>query len=292
MADTKKLEMALECLLNEEDGKAGELLHEFIVHSARDILEDIESSEAVMESSEDMEGDFAQDVEGEEMYSDDELDTDGEEDMDADPALDIDPENETVEERLMDLEDALEELQAEFASLGGEEDDADEFDSEMDSDEGAEDELSDDDAASDVEDDVEELEAEELGEAVDLLAVPKVNPAEGQPVGSDSTGGGSTDVNDKSSFLQNSGKKGVDGKTQTLAPKSSSEARKDSTSNTGQPSGKGKGVPAGTGEVHNRLSGKAEKTYSKEKKQAIKKDTSGDKGDKGAGSLVSGKKIR
>jgi hypothetical protein len=94
-----------------------------------------------------------------------------------------------LEDRVVDLEDKLDELMAEFESLMGDDGGADEMDAEMDM------EVGDDMDSEEVVDD--ELETEGMYENVDLKAAPKPVTAE--------EGG----INKKSTVAANSGAKGA-----------------------------------------------------------------------------------
>ena len=126
MADNK-LEQMLEHLVNDEQDKAEELFHEYVVAKSREIyeglVEDQWDEEEVAEADDDMMGgDATDDLE-------DEITADDEDEMDMD-----DEEGEESEEELFqDLEDIVDELQAKFDELKGGDDDDDEMD--MDDDE-------------------------------------------------------------------------------------------------------------------------------------------------------------
>lgn len=117
---SKKLEKVLECLLNEEQESAAELLHDFVVEKARNIYQDLveeEDMEDGMCEDDDMEGDIGGD-EKEDFANDIEADMDSD---DMDDMDDMEGEEDT-EERVADLESALADLRAEFDALMGDSD--------------------------------------------------------------------------------------------------------------------------------------------------------------------------
>ena len=147
MADQNKFEQMLEKLVNEDKAGAEELFHEIVVEKSRDIyesllesdLEDEEVDEAtdeeVDESDEDLdeandeEVDESDDEELDEDFNLDEFEVEADPmdammgDMEVDggeaPAMDMDMggEEESDEARIDDLEDALEDLKAEFDKM-------------------------------------------------------------------------------------------------------------------------------------------------------------------------------
>lgn len=137
MTDRKKFEQMLELLINEETEKAKELFHDIVVEKSREIYESLLESD--FEQEETTEGMDEEPTEGmdEEPYeaADDEEGGD-EPDMGGDeesPDMGGDEEDMSDEEqtdRILDLEDALEELKAEFEELmagGGMDDEGDEM---------------------------------------------------------------------------------------------------------------------------------------------------------------------
>ena len=200
-----KFEQLIEYVINDDEAKARELFHDIVVEKSRAIYEEMmddeheeesmeeaveDDAEAMEEGMDDMGGDQADDliddIETEESgvsmgEAEDEVKMDaefGDEESDA-----------GLEDRVVDLEDKLDELMAEFESLMGDEGGADEMDAEMDM------EVGDDMDSEEVVDD--ELETEGMYENVDLKAAPK-------PVTSEEGG-----VNKKSTVAANSGAKGA-----------------------------------------------------------------------------------
>ena len=162
MADKNLIQQMLEHLVNDDQAKAEELFHEYVVSASREIYEslieaEIEDDEEVEEASQDKD---AEEDKVEENFEDIAIEGDDE----ADPADDllgdteVDDEEgadefggeegpESLEDKVMDLEDAVEELEAKFAELqAGEEQEpehADMFGGEEEGDEGEEDEMKD-----------------------------------------------------------------------------------------------------------------------------------------------------
>ena len=206
-----KFEQLIEYVINDEEAKARELFHDIVVEKSRAIYEemmqeedDLDEAEAVEESADedideglggDQADDLIDDVETEEQGmseeeddSDDGMDLDGD-DHDADMGGD-----EELEDRVVDLEDKLDELMAEFEALMGDEAGmGDEADMDMDM------TVGDDMDAEEVVDD--ELETEGMMEAVNLKSAPA-------PVKSEESG-----VNKKSIVAANAGAKGPVGNT-------------------------------------------------------------------------------
>lgn len=133
---SKKFEQLLDLVVNEEMDKANELFHEIVVEMSRDIYENMiadESSEyedSVEEASEeyedsveegmhpDMEEETTMEIGGDpsDDFIDDVEDTDAMDDEDDMDSGEISDEGDS-EDRISDLEDALEELKAEFEAL-------------------------------------------------------------------------------------------------------------------------------------------------------------------------------
>lgn len=147
MADLNKFEEMLERLINEDQSGAEELFHEIVVEKSREIYENIlaedadeevdETTDEEVDESDDEEVEEASDDELDEDFNldefeveadDDEMDMDmgGDEtddmlgDIEGDDEMDMDDEgDEDIEDRVVDLEDALDELKAEFEKMAG-----------------------------------------------------------------------------------------------------------------------------------------------------------------------------
>jgi len=222
---TSKFEQLIEYVINDEEAKAKELFHDIVVEKSREIYENLmneEESEEELDESEEEELDEAKeedaeeldeseekdveesiggdasdnlinDVEAEEQgmqESEEEFDDEAEEEGE-DVTHEIEGEHD-IEDRVVDLEDKLDELMAEFESLmGGEEHHGD---SVADIDGGDALEMDDTDTAEF--DDMDEM---SMMENVKLDAAPK--PTTTEPAG----------TNTKSTVAFNSGAKGMQG---------------------------------------------------------------------------------
>jgi len=223
---TSKFEQLIEYVINDEEAKAKELFHDIVVEKSREIYENL-MDEEVEELDEESDADrddhaekagkkVAKDIEYDEMHedmggdaSDDLIDDveaeeqgmqeDEESDVEFDDAAEEDGEDLThdmekdhddgadIEDRVVDLEDKLDELMAEFESLMGGEG----GDSVSDIDGGDALEMDDTDTA--------EFSDEEMGmmEAINLAKAPA--PVTSEPAG----------TNTKSTNANNSGAKGA-----------------------------------------------------------------------------------
>lgn len=173
-----KLEKVLEHLIENDQAKAGELLHEYIIESARKVHESIIAEDDDLED-EDLEALGDDEVDGEEYVEDEDLVSDEEASDELESELEgeenADGASEDVEDRLDDLEDELEKLRAEFEELAAIEDEehGDEYNYEVedadDSEEADEegDENADEDGEGDDEEDGEGDEDEEVDESLD-----------------------------------------------------------------------------------------------------------------------------
>ena len=225
---TSKFEQLIEYVINDEEAKAKELFHDIVVEKSREIYENLMDEEVEeLDEESDAERDdhaekagkkVAKDIEYDEMHEDfggdasDDLidDVEAEEqgmqeeeesDVEFDDAAEEDGEDLThdmekdhddgadIEDRVVDLEDKLDELMAEFESLMGGEG----GDSVSDIDGGDALEMDDTDTA--------EFSDEEMGmmEAVNLAKAPA--PVTSEPAG----------TNTKSTVAFNSGAKGMEG---------------------------------------------------------------------------------
>ena len=118
-----KFEQLIEYIINEETEKANELFHNLVVEKSRDIYnelvaeemqDDMEEGGQEMDATDDMMGDISADEEGM-----DQEDGEGEDEADGeDMGMDDDMGGEEgIEDRVVDLEDALDDLKAEFEKL-------------------------------------------------------------------------------------------------------------------------------------------------------------------------------
>jgi len=223
---TSKFEQLIEYVINDEEAKAKELFHDIVVEKSREIYENLMSEEELDEAeSTDKEDEDAEkagekvtkDIEYDDKKDrkermDEEEDEEMEESMMADEELmnDVEAEEqgmemseaegeEGLEDRVVDLEDKLDELMAEFEALMGDDGDkavGDEMggdDLEMDDTETAEFDM---DGEEEEESDSEEIEMGMM-EAINLAKAPA--PVTSEPAG----------TNTKSTVTANSGAKGA-----------------------------------------------------------------------------------
>jgi hypothetical protein len=212
-----KYEQLIEHIINDETDKARELFHNIVVEKSRDIYESLideqdlaevggnQVEDLVDEVTIDEQGLAEEDEEGSEM--DFEVDADAEDsegsDMDFDDSGDLDSHEEehaSDEERISDLESALDELKAEFDALMADEAGEEEHADMMGGDEfGAEEEqqfMEAEECAEDEEDE-EELDETIVREYVEKVTAPS-NKSEGGEVGK----GGSANVNKQSTVAK------------------------------------------------------------------------------------------
>jgi hypothetical protein len=198
-----KFEQLIEYVINDEEAKARELFHEIVVEKSRTIYEEMMQEEDEVEEDEIDEGieemggdqadDLIDDIETEEQG----ISMEGEDDeIEMDAEFDDEGGEEELEDRVVDLEDKLDELMAEFESLMGDGAEAgdDMGDEEMDMEVDMDMDTPDMDAEEVVDD---EFETEGMYENVDLKAAPKpVTSEEGS-------------VNKKSTVAANAGARGA-----------------------------------------------------------------------------------
>ena len=126
--DNKKFEQLIDLIINEDEDKARALFHDIVVEKSREIYESMMDEEMVDSPVEGLMGQIQAEEQGmteeEDEFADIEMD-DGEGDMDVD--LDSDDMGdgemgeEDLEDRVVDLEDKLDQLMAEFEDLMGQE---------------------------------------------------------------------------------------------------------------------------------------------------------------------------
>ena len=265
MTDRAQFEAMLEALINEDQETAKEIFHNIVVGKSREIYEELlESDFQLGEEGEEVAAPVEEEAEEEvaeedEEESDDEVGADDEEGEES-PFGDEEGEEEgdgDIEDRVMDLEDALDELKAEFEQLMGGEEGGDEFggEPEMGGDEfGGEPAFGGD----------EEEEMEQMFEYVNKVSLPKH---------------GDNGVNVKSTVA---GKNDMGGTTANIAK--GGEAGKGGTQG-------GLLKPSTTlqdGGNMNKPGANAGKTAFKKKESA----KHGDNGDRGADSVINGVKSR
>lgn len=200
--DNKKFEQLIDLIINENEEQARALFHDIVVEKSREIYENMMDEEGMMEGPsgqvQDLLDEIGSEEEGMAEGEDEEfdiadMDDDGEETVD----IDMDGEEggeEGLEDRVVDLEDKLDQLMAEFEEImGGEDHMGDDMgDDDMDGEEGDMD-MGDEEGQTD----------EAMMEAINLKQVPGLY---GSKIGGDD--GAQT----KSPSLQNSGQAGMDSK--------------------------------------------------------------------------------
>lgn len=197
-----KYEQLIEHIINDNAEAARELFHNIVVEKSRDIYESLIDEQDLEEVGGNQVEDLVQDVqmdeegiseeeEGEEDALD-QADDEGEEDHHADVGGE-----EELEDRVLDLEDALDELKAEFdALMAGEEAEEEQFPGIHGDDEGAEEapeEFYEAESCDEEEEEEEEVDESIVREYVEKVAAPS-NKSEGGEVGK----GGSANVNKQS----------------------------------------------------------------------------------------------
>jgi hypothetical protein len=200
-----KFEQLIEYVINDDEAKARELFHDIVVEKSRAIYEEMmqeeeeqieedmdeELDEEVEEVEEGMGGDQAGDLIDDIEVEEEGISMEGDDDMDSEDHHDDMGGDEELEDRVVDLEDKLDELMAEFESLMGGDDMG--GDEEMDVEVSDEFDTPDMDSEEVVDD---ELETEGMYENVSLKAVSK--PTHGD-----------NGANTKSPVAANSGAKGM-----------------------------------------------------------------------------------
>jgi len=147
---TNKFEQLIELFIAEDEQGAKDLFHEIVVEKSRDIYESLVDEDQVEETAE-VDEDAVEEAEEIEESDFDEAELGGDaaddmiDDIEADEeglSMEDDEGDEEIEDRVVDLEDALDELKAEFEALMGGDDAADDdaMDMDMGDEEGEEEE--------------------------------------------------------------------------------------------------------------------------------------------------------
>ena len=275
-----KYEQLIEHIINDETDKARELFHTIVVEKSRDIYENLIDEQDLDEVGgnevEDLVDEITIDEQG--MTEEEE----GEEGAEEAPAMDADEmpseeghEEAEIEDRVVDLEDALDELKAEFdALMAGEEHeeeampgmhgdkDADEMEGMMYQEEQSEFfEAKDEDEEDKEDEDAEEKEV--VKEYVEKVAAPS-NKTEGGEVGK----GGSANVNKASPLA---GKNDMGGSAANIA---TGKANPDPNGTSPKATVKPKGELKGAGSYENVPGAKAGQAFAK-KETAVKAEVGG-----------------
>ena len=275
-----KYEQLIEHIINDETDKARELFHTIVVEKSRDIYENLIDEQDLGEVGGNQVEDLVDEITIDEQGMTEEEES--EEGADEAPAMDAEEmpseeghEEAEIEDRVVDLEDALDELKAEFdALMAGEESeeemmpgihgdkDADEMEGMMYQEEQSEFfEAKDEDEEDKEDEDAEEKEV--VKEYVEKVAAPS-NKTEGGEVGK----GGSANVNKASTVA---GKNDMGGSSANIA-KGGAEANPDGTSP--KATVKPKGELKGAGSYENVPGAKAGQAYAK-KETAVKAEVGG-----------------
>ena len=210
-----KFEQLIEYVINDEEQKARDLFHEIVVEKSRGIYEELMSEEEIEEAKdEDLEEakdeDLEEGFEGMDEMGGDQADSLIDDIETEEQGLSMEGDDEgmedeggegDLEDRVVDLEDKLDELMAEFEALMGDDgqEGEDEMDMEVDSDD-VEVDVMGPGGEEEMDSEFETMEGTELEEAINLKAAPApVKSEEGN-------------INKKSTVAANSGAKGMDGK--------------------------------------------------------------------------------
>ena len=198
--DNKKFEQLIDLIINENEEQAKALFHDIVVEKSREIYESMMDEEQMMNQPsgqvQDLLDEIGSEEEGMAEAEDEEFDI-ADMDDDGEEAVDIEMDSEEggeegLEDRVVDLEDKLDQLMAEFEDIMGGDDMGDESDAEFD-DEAEEDG---EDFTKDMEQDHDDEEA--MMEAITLKKVAVTH--------------GDNGVQTKSTNLNNSGQAGMDSK--------------------------------------------------------------------------------
>jgi hypothetical protein len=126
-----KFNQLIELLIAEDTEKAEELFHDIVVERSRSIYENLIDDEEIDESDDEAEvaeSDFDEELGGDaadDLMNDIQADENG-------LAIEADEGDEEIEDRVVDLEDALDELKAEFDKIMGDDDEEGDMDMDMD----------------------------------------------------------------------------------------------------------------------------------------------------------------
>jgi hypothetical protein len=284
MTDRTQFEAMLEALINEDQETAKEIFHNIVVAKSREIYEELLSEDFDLEEGENP---FAEKDDEEDSDADSDSEADDSEADDSDVGGDAtddfiddvsDEEGEEGEEgdmsdeeqtdRIMDLEDALEELKAEFEQLMAGDDDAGDMDADMGGDDMG---MGGDDMGMGP--DEMDNDMQRMMEYTRKVSLPKHgdNGANTKPVVASKNDMGGTTANIAKNFSTEKG--GTEG---------------------GLASPKAGDLTSGLGKIHNRKDSNAGKTAFKKSEPGHGAEKKGkpEQADKSAGSLLNGVKSR
>ena len=185
---TNKFEQLIELFIAEDEQGAKDLFHEIVVEKSRDIYESLTDEDQVEETAE-VDEDAVEEAEEIEESDFDEAELGGDaaddmiDDIEADEqGLAIeghDDDDEELEDRVVDLEDALDELKAEFERIMAGDDDEPEMDMDMDDEEVDMDDDESDMDMDDMDDESEDEMADEMVREYKEKVSPPSNSEEG-----------------------------------------------------------------------------------------------------------------
>ena len=268
--DNKKFEQLIELILNENEEQARALFHDIVVEKSREIYESMMDEEMSMdEGMGGQVGDLLDEISAEEEgMTEEEEDVEMDMDMgdDEEEIVDIEADDEEgmegeedLEDRVVDLEDKLDQLMAEFEDLMGSDDDED---------------MGGDNEMGDMGD--EEMDDEDSEEMMEAVQLQKVSVTHGD-----------NGVQTKSTNLNNSGQAGMDSKpvkfagaseTVPTGPKGASNAYakgETQVKGAGQfknaPGHKGQDLDKAPAPVKSQASGVNQKSPVAESKKIVKK---------------------
>ena len=218
--DNKKFEQLIDLIINENEEQAKALFHDIVVEKSREIYESMMDDMDEGQGIGGQVGDILDEINAEEegMTEEEEDlefgDDDGDEVVDLEMGDEEGDGEEDLEDRVVDLEDKLDQLMAEFEEIMGGEGAGDEEGGEEDfgGEEGGEEDFGDEEGAGEEDmmessDDEEEDEEDDLEESVmEAIALKNVPGLYGSKIGGDN--GAQT----KSPSLVNSGQAGMEGK--------------------------------------------------------------------------------
>jgi hypothetical protein len=176
---SNKYEQLVEFIINDETDKARELFHQIVVEKSRDIYESLVSEEDLAEVGgnevEELVDEVSLDEEG--LSEEEEEGEEGAEELAGEEEAELGAEEENgedIEDRVVDLESALDELKAEFDALMAGEEHEEEAHPGIHGDEGAEEEQSEFFEAKEEDDEEDEEDEEDLDESIVREYVEKV----------------------------------------------------------------------------------------------------------------------
>jgi hypothetical protein len=297
-----KYEQLIEYIINEQEDKARELFHQIVVEKSRDIYESIIDEEDFEENIGGSQVDkLVDEIEADESgmqeadedvlgMDNDDMDSDmpaGDMDSDMGDDMDSGMEDSGVEEKIQDLETALDALKAEFDALMGGSDDMGDVEDDMDDLDVSDDMDDDSDVEFDMDDESEPKEEGMVREYVEKVPHPSMN-TEGGAVGAKGEG---TTVNKQSIVA---GKNNMGGSTANIVKGGTEQAADGKPTPTpNNQYTKGRGDLKGAGSFENvpgaKTKGYTNRATSYEKQHGKEGQTTDGKMGVETGSIVGGK---